>query len=115
MSRLIALRRGGTLYWVGTDHLGGTIRMLDSSFTAVDGMRYEAYGEDRDSGTDLKTDRKFTGQTEDESIGLYWYQSRAYDPEIGRFVSPDPDCAGGGESPGLEPLQLRLQQPSEVH
>ena len=90
MTKLIAFRRGGTLHWVGADHLGGTIRVLDSNFTALDGMRYEPYGEDRDAGDTLATDRKFTGQTEDESIGLYWYQSRAYDPEIGRFVSPDP-------------------------
>ena len=52
-------------------------------------MRYEPYGEDRDTGTSLVTDRKFTGQTEDQSIGLYWYQSRAYDPDTGRFCSPD--------------------------
>ncbi len=89
MTKLIAFRRGGTLHWAGTDHLGGTIRVMDSNFAAVDGMRYEPYGEDRDSGDNLNTDRKFTGQTEDQSIGLYWYQSRAYDPEIGRFVSPD--------------------------
>ena len=85
----LVFRRAGELYWAGSDHLGGTIRVMDSSFAAVDGMRYEPYGEDRDSGDSLNTDRKFTGQTEDQSIGLYWYQSRAYDPEIGRFCSPD--------------------------
>ena len=53
-------------------------------------MRHRPYGEDRDTGSSLNTDRKFTGQTEDEAAGLYWYASRAYDPEIGRFVSPDP-------------------------
>ena len=90
LSRPVAFRRGGTLHWVGSDHLGGTVRVLDSSFTALDGMRYKPYGEDRDAGTALVTDRKFTGQTEDEAAGLYWYASRAYDPEIGRFVSPDP-------------------------
>ena len=90
MSRPVAFRRGGTLHWVGSDHLGGTIRVMDSSFTALDGMRYKPYGEDRDTGSSLNTDRKFTGQTEDEAAGLYWYASRAYDPEIGRFVSPDP-------------------------
>ena len=90
MSRPVAFRRGGTLQWVGADHLGGTIRVLDSSFTALDGMRYKPYGEDRDTGSSLNTDRKFTGQTEDEAAGLYWYASRAYDPAIGRFVSPDP-------------------------
>ena len=89
LSRPVAFRRGGTLQWVGADHLGGTIRVMDSSFTAVDGMRYKPYGEDRDAGTSLNTDRKFTGQTEDETAGLYWYASRAYDPAIGRFVSPD--------------------------
>ena len=89
MSRPVAFRRGGTLHWVGADHLGGTIRVLNDSFTALDGMRYKPYGEDRDAGTSLNTDRKFTGQTEDEAAGLYWYASRAYDPAIGRFVSPD--------------------------
>ena len=89
MSRPLAFRRGGTLHWAGTDHLGGTIRVLDSSFTALDGMRYKPFGEDRDTGSSLNTDRKFTGQTEDEAAGLYWYASRAYDPAIGRFVSPD--------------------------
>ena len=90
LSRSVAFRRGGTLHWVGSDHLGGTIRVLDGSFTALDGMRYKPYGEDRDTGSSLNTDRKFTGQTEDETAGLYWYASRAYDPTIGRFVSPDP-------------------------
>ena len=89
LSRPLAFRRGGTLHWLGADHLGGTIRVLDSSFTALDRMRYKPYGEDRDTGSSLNTDRKFTGQTEDEAAGLYWYASRAYDPEIGRFVSPD--------------------------
>ena len=89
LSRPVAFRRGGTLHWVGSDHLGGTIRVLNASFAALDGMRYKPYGEDRDTGSSLNTDRKFTGQTEDEAAGLYWYASRAYDPEIGRFVSPD--------------------------
>ena len=89
LSRPVAFRRGGTLHWLGADHLGGTIRVLDSSFTALDGMRYKPFGEDRDTGSSLNTDRKFTGQTEDEAAGLYWYASRAYDPAIGRFVSPD--------------------------
>ena len=66
LSRPVAFRRGGTLHWVGSDHLGGTIRVLDDSFTAVDGMRYKPYGEDRDTGSSLN-DRKFTGQTEDLS------------------------------------------------
>ncbi len=97
----LVFRRAGELYWAGSDHLGGTIRVMDSSFAAVDGMRYEPYGEDRDSGDSLNTDRKFTGQTEDETVGLYWYQSRAYDPDIGRFVSPDPIVPAPGNPQSL--------------
>ena len=86
---------------MGSDHLGGTIRVLNGSFTALDGMRYKPYGEDRDTGTALVTDRKFTGQTEDEAAGLYWYASRAYDPAIGRFVSPDPIVPAPGNPQSL--------------
>ena len=70
-------------------------------------MRYKPYGEDRDTGTSLVTDRKFTGQTEDETAGLYWYASRAYDPAIGRFVSPDSIVPEPCESPVVEQVQLR--------
>ena len=64
-------------------------------------MRYRPYGEDRDTGSSLNTDRKFTGQTEDETAGLYWYASRAYDPAIGRFVSPDPIVPAPGNPQAL--------------
>ncbi|HEX5414308.1 MAG TPA: RHS repeat-associated core domain-containing protein [Chloroflexota bacterium] len=89
VSRLIAFRKGGTLYYVGTDHLGGTIRVADATFVPLDQMRYAAYGASRDAGSNLNTDHLFTGQTQDAAIGLYWYQSRAYDPAIGRFTQPD--------------------------
>ena len=67
--RLIAFRRAGTLYYVGVDHLGGTARVMDSSFTAVDQMRYKPYGGSRDTGVSLQTDRLFTGQTLDVVAG----------------------------------------------
>ena len=101
LSRPLAFRRGGTLHWLGADHLGGTVRVLDDSFTALDGMRYRPFGEDRDTGSSLVTDRKFTGQTEDDAAGLYWYASRAYDPTIGRFVSPDPIVPAPGNPQSL--------------
>jgi RHS repeat-associated protein len=37
----------------------------------------------------VPTDEKFTGQKLD-STGLYFYNARYYDPEIGRFISADP-------------------------
>src|SRR5207249_2693679 len=77
--RTVALRKGGTLYWLGGDHLGSTIRVADANFAAVDQQRYTPFGVSRDAGTNLQTDHLFTSQVQDQSIGLYWYASRAYD------------------------------------
>jgi len=37
----------------------------------------------------LNVKHKFTGQELDSESGLYYYGARYYDPEIGRFISPD--------------------------
>ncbi len=87
--RLIAFKKGSTLYYVVPDHLGGTLRVVDTAGNTVDDIRYHAFGGTRSGGTSLQTDRRFTGQTLDLSTGLYWYGSRAYDPVLGRFVQPD--------------------------
>ncbi len=64
------------LHWVGTDHLGSTLRVTDASFAPVDGLRYTAFGTSRDPGNALGTDHRFTGQVEDASVGLSWNASR---------------------------------------
>lgn len=89
LGRLLAFRKGGVLKWVGTDHLGGTIRVADVLFSPLDQMRYTPHGVSRDAAPNLGTDHKFTSQIEDASIGLYWYNARAYDPAIGRFTCAD--------------------------
>ena len=37
----------------------------------------------------FKVSRQFTGQIKDDETGLYYYNARYYDPELGRFVQPD--------------------------
>ena len=32
---------------------------------------------------------KFTGKDLDEDTGLYYYNARFYDPELGRFITED--------------------------
>lgn len=34
--------------------------------------------------------RRATGKPCDEGTGLYYFGARCYDPEVGRFTSPDP-------------------------
>ena len=86
----MAFRRGGTLHWVGSDHLGGTIRVLDSSFTALDGMRYKPYGEDRDAGTAVWSRTASSPARPRTRPPACTGTPRGRMTRIGRFVSPDP-------------------------
>lgn len=93
-SQRIALRRSGYasdngLFWLLTDHLGSTAITANSDGSYKAELRYKAWGETRyTSGTTLTTYR-FTGQREDATIGLYFYNARYYDPALGRFLQPD--------------------------
>jgi RHS repeat-associated protein len=68
------------------DHLGGTSVMSDSNGNQIGYISYFPFGATR-SGS-VPTDKKFTGQRLDET-GLYYYNARYYDPNIGRFISSD--------------------------
>jgi RHS repeat-associated protein len=37
----------------------------------------------------FQVSRRFTGQVFDAESGLYYYNARYYDPELGRFIQPD--------------------------
>jgi hypothetical protein len=77
MRRLVAVRKGaagqaGTLTYVGTDHLGSTVRVADTQFVAIDLQRYLPFGDKRNpplEGANIPTDRRLV-QIEDASIGL---------------------------------------------
>ena len=51
-------------------------------------QRYTPWGETRTDGG-LGTDHTYTGQIEDTTTGLRFYNARYMDPVLGRFVSPD--------------------------
>jgi RHS repeat-associated protein len=52
--------------------------------------RYLPYGAIRWESGLWSTDRRFTGQRWEASLGLYDYRARFYDPALGRFLQPDP-------------------------
>jgi RHS repeat-associated protein len=52
-------------------------------------LRYKAWGETRYTYGTTPTTYRFTGQREDATIGLYFYNARYYDPALGRFISAD--------------------------
>lgn len=82
------------------DTLSETRYLYDGS-TRHDTMRYLPFGGTRDTGIAPGADHLFTGQVDDASVGLMWYASRAYDPHLGRFVSPDPLAPSPGDPQSL--------------
>ncbi len=75
------------------DHLGSTaVTASADGTTELAELRYKAWGEYRDSGyapSDTPTTYRFTGQRDDGYIKLVQMGVRWYDPELGRWTSPD--------------------------
>jgi len=84
--QLVATREGTTLRYVHQDSLGSTSAMTASDGTAISSIAYFPFGLTRTGS--VNTTKEFTGQRLD-STGLYYYNARYYDPQIGRFISPD--------------------------
>ena len=50
---------------------------------------YKPWGETRYTEGTLPTDYQYTGQRNEDSIGLYYYGARWYDPFLAQFIQPD--------------------------
>ena len=69
------------------------------------------WGETRvNTGTTFTTWR-FTGQREDATIGLYFYNARYYDPLLGRFTQPDTIVPNPGDPQALNRYSYTLNNP----
>lgn len=107
----IAVRDGNTtgttgLTFLFADHLGSTSVSVNAATNTPTGeLRYGAWGDTRyfwpNDGTAeaernaLPTNARYTGQYEAMG-GLYYYNARWYDSELGRFLSADTMIPGAG-------------------
>ena len=70
----------GTLSWLFGDHLGSTSKITDVSGGNPVTLLYKAWGEFRLTSGASPTSFGFTGQRNESTLGLYFYNSRWYDP-----------------------------------
>ncbi len=78
-----------TVYYLLGDHLGSTSVVANADGTPHSKQLYKPWGETRYTSGTLPTDYQFTGQRNEDSIGLYYYGARWYDPALGRFIQAD--------------------------
>ena len=75
-------------------------------------LRYKPYGETRCTWGTTPTDRRFTGQREEASLGsLYDFGARAYSPVLGRFLSADTLVPSPGNPQSLNRYSYVLGNP----
>jgi len=74
-------------------------------------QRYYPYGGTRYTDGSTPTSLRFTGQRQDATIGLYFYDTRYYDPALGRFISADTIVPQAGDPQSLNRYSYVLNSP----
>ncbi|MFL1524379.1 RHS repeat-associated core domain-containing protein [Pseudomonas sp. O230] len=92
--------RNACPFYYQLDHLGTPQELTDYSGEIVWAAQYTAYGRltrlNRDTHQILDQPLRFQGQYFDSESGLHHNRHRYYQPELGRYLTPDPSKLGGG-------------------
>ncbi|MFJ6317107.1 RHS repeat-associated core domain-containing protein [Streptomyces californicus] len=87
---LNSMTRGGKNHYYLTDALGSVVALADETGTKVNTYAYSPRGVQRAGTTEqVHQPYRFAGGYQDPT-GLYHFAARYYDPNIGRFTTPDP-------------------------
>ena len=88
-SKVIAHKENSEILYYGTDHLGSSVLMTDATGAAVWTGAVTPFA-DSETAEGLAEHVMFTGKELDTDTGLYYYNARWYDPNLGRFITEDP-------------------------
>ena len=87
----------GTTYYYITNLQGDVVELVDASGNTVASYTYSPYGKVLTSEGTLadKNPLRYRGYYYDAESGLYYLQSRYYDPNTGRFINADSYASTG--------------------
>jgi len=107
----------GTTYYYATNLQGDIAAILDSTGTAVVSYTYDAWGNPISTTGTLATTLgqynplRYRGYVYDTETGLYYLQSRYYNPKVGRFVSEDITVSTGQRFVGCNMFVYCINNP----
>ncbi len=84
------------IYYFLNDHLGTPQKLVDNTATVVWESAYLPFGEAQVKTGTVTNNIRFPGQYFDAETGLHYNWNRYYDPETGRYLTPDPIGLAGG-------------------
>jgi RHS repeat-associated protein len=87
---------GNKAYYYSRDHLGSIREMRNSSDKVVARYDYDPFGRSTTVIGSTPTDSNFTGLYRHSASNLDLATYRAYDPDLGRWLSRDPIAEHGG-------------------
>ena len=92
---IAGLIQGGSRFTVHADAAGSTLAVFDGRQELVSRYEYSGFGQVKKIQEKMAFPFLYTGARQDAESGFHHLRTRAYDPAIGRFVSPDTiDIAG---------------------
>ena len=86
----LLMQRDGVTYVYLRDAMNSVTALVNGDGEVVNTYRYDAFGRLLDAVEGVDNPFGFHSAWRDPETGLYYMKRRYYDPELGRFISPDP-------------------------
>jgi len=93
---LAMIRPGESVYYFHNDHLGTPQVLTDDSQAIAWKAVYTPFGDAVPSIQTVENPFRFPGQYYDPETGLHYNYFRYYNPQTGRYITPDPIGLEGG-------------------
>ena len=117
----MSVNYNGTIYYYVTNIQGDVVGILNSSGTEVVTYTYDAWGNLLSTGGSMASTLgvhnplRYRGYVYDTELGLYYLQSRYYNPTWGRFINADALVSTGQGILGNNMFVYCLNNPINLH
>ena len=99
--KVVAVNYNGNYYYYLRNAQSDIVKLIDKTGTTVVEYTYDSWGKLLSTSGSLASTLgknnpfRYRGYVFDEETGFYYVSSRYYDPEIGRWISPEPNVYNG--------------------